>query len=136
MLCPKYDRGCIFINASSGLVALISSITDLYVLLAVHVIRSSFLQHHKSNMSILLLAAFLFVHDSQPYSTTGKTNAFTIRHFVVIIISLSCHILLSPVIAALPNVNRIKMYPLKEPESSILAPSLSLVTYDVMHIPE
>ena len=36
MMCPKYDSCCFFINASSGLVALISSITDLLVLLAVH----------------------------------------------------------------------------------------------------
>ena len=37
MMYPKYDSCCFFISASSGLVALISSITDLLVLLAVHV---------------------------------------------------------------------------------------------------
>ena len=100
-------------------VALISSITDLLVRLAVHGIRSSLLQHHNSKLSILLLSAFLIVQDSQPYSTTGKTNAFTILHFVI---SLSFHILFSPVIAALPDANRLKMSPLQEPESSILAP--------------
>ena len=105
-----------------GLVALISSITDLLVRLAVHGIRSSLLQHHNSKLSILLLSAFLIVQDSQPYSTAGKTNAFTILHFVVIVISLSFHILFSPVIAALPNANRLKKFPLQEPESSILAP--------------
>ena len=31
MICPKYDSCCFFINASSGLVALISSITDVLV---------------------------------------------------------------------------------------------------------
>ena len=82
---------------------------------------SSLLQHHNSKLSILLLSAFLIVQDSQPYSTTGKTNAFTILHFVVIVISLSFHILFSPVIAALPNANRLKISPLHEPESSILA---------------
>ena len=82
MICPTYDRYCLFINAYSGLVALISSITDLLVLLAVHGIRSSLLQHHSSKLSIILLAAFLIVQDSQPYSTTGKTNAFTIMHFL------------------------------------------------------
>ena len=99
MMCPKYDSCCFFISASSGLVVLISS-----------------------KLSILLLSAFLIVQDSQPYSTTVKTNAFTILHFVVIVISLSFHILLSPVIAALPNANRLKMSPLHEHESSILAP--------------
>ena len=98
MMCPKYDSCCFFISASSGLVVLISSITDLLVLLAVHGILSSLLQHHNSKLSILLLSAFLIVQDSQPYSTTGKTNAFTILHFVVIVISLSFHILFSPVI--------------------------------------
>ena len=77
MMCPKYDSCCFFICASSGLVGLISSITDLLVLLAVHGILSSLLQHHNSKLSILLLSAFLIVQDSQPYSTTGKTNAFT-----------------------------------------------------------
>ena len=48
MICPNYDRCCFFIIASSGLVALISSITDLIVLLAVHGICSSLLQHHNS----------------------------------------------------------------------------------------
>ena len=122
MICPKYDSCCVFINASNGLVALMSSITDLLVRLAVHGIRSSLLQHHTSTLSILLLSAFLIVQDSQPYSTTGKTNAFTILNFVVIVIYLYFHILFSPVIAALPNANRFKSSPLQEPESSILAP--------------
>ena len=118
----KNDSCCFIISAFSGFVALISSITDLLVLLAVHGILSSLLQHHNSKLSILLLSAFLIVKDSQPYSTTGKTNAFTILHFVVIVIYLSFHILFSPVIAALPNANRLKISPLQEPESSILAP--------------
>ena len=46
MICLKYDSCCFFINASSRLVALISSITDLLVLLAVHFIRSRLFQHH------------------------------------------------------------------------------------------
>ena len=122
MICPKYDNCCFFINVSNGLAALISSITDLLVHLAVHGIHSSLLQHHNSKLSILLLSAFRIVQDSQPYSTTGKTNAFTILHFVVIVISLSFHILSSPVIATLPNANRLKMSPLQEPESSMVAP--------------
>ena len=74
MICSKYDSCCFFISASNGLEALISSITDLFVLLAVHGIRSSLLQHHNSKLSILL-SAFLIVQDSLPYITTGKTNA-------------------------------------------------------------
>ena len=86
MICPKYDSCCFSVNASSGVVGSISSITDLLVRLAVLGIRSSLLQHHNSKRSILLLSAFLIVQDSQPYSTTGKNNAFNILHFVVIII--------------------------------------------------
>ena len=41
MICPKYDSCSFFINASNGLVTLISSITDLLVRLAVLGIRSS-----------------------------------------------------------------------------------------------
>ena len=48
-----------FSNASSGLVALISSLIDLLVILAVHGIRNSLLQHHDSKMPILLLSGFL-----------------------------------------------------------------------------
>ena len=59
MMCPKYDSCCFFVSASSGLVVLISSITDLLVLHAVHGILSSLLQHHNSKLSILLLSAFL-----------------------------------------------------------------------------
>ena len=60
MSCPKYDSCCFFISASSGLVALISSITDLLVLLAVHGILSSLLQHHTSKLSILLTGSLKF----------------------------------------------------------------------------
>ena len=106
MICPKFDSCCFLITTSNGSVALISSITGLLVRLAVHGIRSSLLQHHNSKLPILLLSAFLIVNDSQTYSITVKTNAFTILHFVVIVISLSFHVLLSSVIAALPNANR------------------------------
>ena len=51
MICPKYDSCCFFINVSNELVALISSITDLLVRLAVHGIRSSLLQHHNSTVN-------------------------------------------------------------------------------------
>ena len=88
MMCPKYNSCCFFISASSGLVALISSITDLLVLLAVHCILSSLLQHHNSKLSILLLSAFLIIQDSQPYSTNGKTSlALSFPLFLIPIVS-------------------------------------------------
>ena len=92
MICPKYDSCCFFINVSNGLVALISSITDLLVRLAVHGIRSSLLQHHNSKLSILLLlSAFLIGHDSQPYSTTGK-----LMHFYYSAFCCNCNIFVFP----------------------------------------
>ena len=68
--------------SSSVVVALISSITDLFALLALHGIRSSLRQHHNSKLSILLLSDVRIVHDSQPYSTTGKTNYLFIYLFI------------------------------------------------------
>ena len=70
MICPKYDSCCFFINASIGCVGFISSMTDLFVLLAVHCICSSLLQHHNSKLSIDIVSAFLILQYSQPYSTT------------------------------------------------------------------
>ena len=81
MICPKCEICRFFSNASNGLVAKLSSITYLLVRLAVNGIRSSLLQHHSSKLPIILLSAFLIVHDSQPHSTTGKTNAFAYSAF-------------------------------------------------------
>ena len=40
------------------------------------------LQHHSSKASVLCCSAFLMVHLSYPYMTTGKTIALTIQIFV------------------------------------------------------
>ena len=93
MICPNYDSCCFFINASSGFVGLIYSLTDVIVLLAVHSIRSSLLQHQNSKRSIRLLFAFLIVQDSQPYSTTGKLMRLlfgTLLQLLYICLSISC----------------------------------------------
>ena len=55
MIWSIYDSCCFSINASSAFVDLISSITDLSVLVVVHGIRSTLLHHHDSKLSILLL---------------------------------------------------------------------------------
>ena len=49
---------------------------------------SSLLQHHSSKASILWHSDFFTVHLSQPYVTTGKTIALTIRTFVSRVMSL------------------------------------------------
>ena len=48
----------------------------------------SLLQHHSSKASIILHSTFFTVRLSQPYMTTGKTTALTIRTFVGRVMSL------------------------------------------------
>ena len=55
----KYHSCCLFINAFSGIVSLIYSITVLFVLLTVHGIRSSLLQHHNSKLQFFFPLLFL-----------------------------------------------------------------------------
>ena len=67
--------------------------------------------------SFLFLSAFLVLLDSPVHCTADavhyrttcyvKTNVFTIQHFVVTVSSLSCQIMFTIVIAALPNCVRI-----------------------------
>ena len=51
-------------------------------LLAVKGTLKSLLQHHSSKASVLQHSAFFMVQLSNPYMTTGKTIALTIRTFV------------------------------------------------------
>ena len=61
---------------------LISFEKDWLDLLAVQGTLKTLLQHHSSKASILRCSAFFMVQLSQPYMTTGKTIALTIRTFV------------------------------------------------------
>ena len=54
---------------------------------------SSLLQRHNLKASILQCSAFLMVHLSHPYMTTGKTIAWTIQTFVGKVMSLLFNIL-------------------------------------------
>ena len=51
-------------------------------LLAVKGTLKSLLQHHSSKASVLQHSAFFMVQLSNPYMTTGKPIALTIRTFV------------------------------------------------------
>ena len=55
-------------------------------LLAVQETLKSLVQHHSSKASILQLSAFFMVQLSHPYTTTGKTIAFTIQTFVSLLV--------------------------------------------------
>ena len=61
------------------------------------------LYHHSLKASILWCSAFLMVHLSHPYMTTGKTIALTIQNFVGKIMSLVFNMLSRFVIAFLPR---------------------------------
>lgn len=70
--CPKYESCCLVMMASKERPGLISSNTDLLVLLAVQGILSNLLQIHNSKESIFFLSHFLIVQLSQPYITPGR----------------------------------------------------------------
>ena len=63
----------------------------------------SLLQHHSSKASILQCSAFLIVHLSHPYMTTGKITALTRRTFVGKVMSLLFNMLSRLVITFLPR---------------------------------
>ena len=65
--------------------------------------RKILLQHHSSKASILWCSAFLMVHLSHLYMTTGKTIGLTIWTFVSKVISLLINILSRLSIAFLPK---------------------------------
>ena len=76
---PKYWSFSFSISPSNEYSGLISFRIDWFDLLAVQGTLKSFLQHHSSKASILLCSAFFIVQLSHPYTTTGKTTAFTRR---------------------------------------------------------
>ena len=76
---PKYWSFSFSSSPSNIYSGLSSFRMDWLDLLAV---QGSLLQHHRSRASTLWHSAFLMVQLSQPYMTTGKTIALTIRTFV------------------------------------------------------
>ena len=89
---PKYWSFSFNISPSNEHPGLISFRMDWLDLLAVQGTIKSLLQHHSSKASILLCSAFLIVHVSHPYMTTGKTIALTSRTFVGKVMSLPLNV--------------------------------------------
>ena len=79
---------------------------DWLNLLAVQRTLKSLLQYHSSKASILWHSAFFIVQLSQPYMTTGKTIALTIRTFVGRVKSLLFNMLSSFVICISEVIER------------------------------
>ena len=85
---PKYWNFSFNISPSNEHPGLISFRMDWLDLLAVQGTLKSLLQHHSSKASILRCSAFFIVQLSHPYTTTGKTTAFTRRTLVGKVMSL------------------------------------------------
>ena len=79
---PKYWRFSFSISPSNKYLGLIFFRMDWLDLLAVQGTVKNFLQHHGSKAWILQCSAFVRVHLSHPYMTTGKFIALTRRTFV------------------------------------------------------
>ena len=50
----------------------------MFVLIAVHCVRSNLLQHHNAKLSIIIVSAFLIVQYSQPYINNNNNNIIII----------------------------------------------------------
>ena len=85
---PKYWSFSFNISPSNEHWGLISFRRDWLDLLAVQGTLKSLLQHHSSKASILWHSAFFRVQLSHPYTTTGKTRAYTRWTFVGKVMSL------------------------------------------------
>ena len=93
---------------------------DRFDLHAVQEILKSLLQHHSSKALILSCSAFFTVQLSHPYSTTGKTTAWTIWTFVGKLMSLFFNMLSRFVKAFLPRSKRLLISWLQSPSAMIL----------------
>ena len=89
-LCFTWPKcwSCSF-SRSNEFLGLIFFRIDWFDLLAVQWTLKSLLHHHNLNASVLQHLAFLILHLSHPYMTTGKTIALTRQIFVIC--CLVCH---------------------------------------------
>ena len=117
---PKDWSFSFSISPSSEHPGLIFLRMDWLDLLAVQRTFKSLLQHHSSKASILLRSAFFIVRCSQPYMTTGKTIALTIRTFVGKVMSLLFNMPSRLVITFLSRSKRLLISWLQSPSAVIL----------------
>ena len=103
----KYWSFSFSISPSNEHPGLISFRMDWLHLLAVLGTLKSLLQYHSSKASILRHSAFFIVQHSHPYTTTGKTIAFTRWTFVGKVMSLLFNMLSRLVIVFLPRSKRL-----------------------------
>ena len=92
---------------------------DWFDLLAVQGTLKNVLQHHSLKASVLQCSA-AFMVQLNPYMTTGKTMALTIKTFAGKIMSLLFNMLSRLVIAFLPKSKRLLISWLQSPSAVIL----------------
>ena len=127
---PKYWSFSFSISPSNDYSGLISFRMDWLDLLAVQGTLKSLLQHHSLKASILQCLAFVMVHLSCPYKTTGKIVALTIWVFVSKVMSLLFNMLSRFVIAFLSGSKNLLISWLQSPSAVILEPKeIKYVTF-------
>ena len=119
---PKYWTFSFNISPSNEHAELKSFRIDWLDLLAVQGTLKSLLQYHSSKASILQGSAFFIVHLSHPYTTTGKTIAFTRWTFVDKVMFLIFNMLSRLVITFLPRSKHLLVSWLQSPDAVILEP--------------
>ena len=117
---PKYWSFSFNISPSNEHPGPISFRMDRLDLLAVQGTLKSLLQHHISKASILQCSAFVIVHLSHPYMTTGETIALTRQTFVGKVMSLLFNMLSRLVITFPPRSKCLLISWLQSPSAVIL----------------
>ena len=130
---PKYWSFSFSISPSNEYSGLISFRMHWLDLLAVQRTLKSLFQYHRSQASILQLAAFFAVQLSHPYMTTGKSIALTRWTFVGKVMSLLFNMLSRLVIAFLSRNKRLLISWLQSPSAVILeSPKIRSLTVSIV----
>ena len=135
---PKYWSFSFSISPPNEYSGLISFRIDWLDPLAVQGTLKS-LQHLNSKASICQCSAFLRVHLSHLYMTTGKTIALTGWTFVGKVMSLLLNMLSRLIIAFLPRSKRLLISWLQSPSTVILEPpkikslTVSIISLSICH---
>ena len=135
----KYGSFSFNISPSNEHPGLIFFRMDWLDLLAVQGTLESLLQHHISKASILQCSAFFIVQVSHPYTTAGKTIAFTRQAFVGKVMSLLFNVISRLVIPFLPRSKHLLISRLQSPSAVILelqkikSPTVSIVSPSICH---
>ena len=130
---PKYWSFSFSISPSNEYSGLISLRIDLFDLVTVQGTLKSLLQCHSLKASFLQCSAFFMVQLSPPYTTTGKTIAWTIWTFVgKVLFNIPSRF----VIAFLPRSKHLLISWLQSPSAVILEPKkiMSITVLLYLHL--